>query len=404
MNRTPTAAPFPSAPDSADLRRRNEAARLESEEVVHPEYDLIVVGGGPAGSTLALCAGQRGLRTLLVEKAIFPRDKVCGDLIPTSSLSILSELELLDQVLRAPHAEISTLVLRTEHESVRLRGLNLVASARLVFDQILFQAAKARVDTLEGARVDGLVVEAGRVVGVCGLLGARRFRHTADVVAGADGAASIVARAAGLPAQEHAHLAVATRAYYRSVAVAEDEVEVHYLAECSPGYVWFIPVGDGIVNVGVGKFPGEPDESRVALVDLHHRMLRTQAVADRLARAEQLGPVSAWTLPLASKRRTMHGEGFILLGDAAGLVDPLWGHGIDAAMLSGTLAAAVLADAPSGARHRNEVLARYADAVWSEKGKSWASSLSTRRLMTGLRAFVGTTLLWPLGFDERSEL
>lgn len=333
---------------------------------MHYDYDLIIVGGGPAGAIMALSAARQNLRALLLDKARFPRDKVCGDAIPPRSRPLLQAYNLLDAVRQAPHAPVTAEVVQTPTEQLRVQFDEPELIVRRVhFDNVLFQAAKAVVETREGCPVTDLLRDdSGQV---CGVVAGPSQKITARVVAGADGFSSIVARRAGLYRYERAHWAVATRCYYRRVPFTPGEYEVHYFDDIWPGYLWIFPVDDEVVNVGLGQFPAAHTE-RIPLAELHRRLLQSPALRSRFARAEPLGPIRGWNLPLASIQRPLHGDGFILAGDAAGLIDPLRGHGIDAAMLSGQIAGEVLGQICRGSDYRAERLALYAETVWQQLG------------------------------------
>ncbi len=333
---------------------------------IHYDYDLIIVGGGPAGATMALSAARQNLRVLLVDKATFPRDKICGDAIPPRCHPILAEYGLTAKIERVAHARITgeRVFSPTEQLHVDFREQTQFICSRVHFDNILFQAAKAQVDTHENCTVLDLLRDGEQVYGIRAQMDGVQLKITAKVVAGADGFNSIVKRRAGLYHYQRPHWAVATRAYYSDVPISPNEFEIHYFDELFPGYLWIFPVGDGRVNVGVGQFPTARTGNHVSLRDLHLTLVQHPSLAGRFAHAKMEGRLRGWNLPLASIRRPMHGNGFILAGDAAGLVDPLWGHGIDNAMISGQIAGSILAEICRGHNFGAAALQPYADAVW----------------------------------------
>lgn len=335
-------------------------------------YDLIIVGGGPAGSTMALSASKHGLKVLLLDKEYFPRDKICGDGILSGCMPILEEFQLTDKLLQEPHAWTSTCQIFTEHESLQVPShpQEVLVSKRQIFDNVLFQAAKSCVDAREGAKVENLLVRDGQVFGVQGTFQTgKSFEYTAKVVAGADGCGSIVAKKLGLYKFEAQHGAVATRAYYRHLPVVGNELELYYFQECLPGYFWIFPVDRETVNVGVcANFR---KNKGISLPALHRQLTQHPLLEKRFEKAELVGNIQAWYLPLASVRRTMHGNGFILAGDAAGLIDPLWGDGIDTAMISGKIAGEILAEVCRGSNYSAETLQKYAHAVWNRLGSQF---------------------------------
>lgn len=120
-----------------------------------------------------------------------------------------------------------------------------------------------------------------------------------------------------------------------------------------------------MVSAGAHKNKG------ISLPPLHRQLTQSPMLNKRFEKAELIGDTQAWYLPLASVRRTMHGDGFILAGDAAGLIDPFRGDGIDTAMISGKIAGEILAEVCSGSNYSAEALQKYADAVWSRLGSKF---------------------------------
>jgi menaquinone-9 beta-reductase len=337
------------------------------------DYDLIIVGGGPAGSIMALSAVKQGLEVLLVDKEKFPRDKICGDALTVSCLEILQEFNLMDQLLQEPHGCANNMIFYDENQ--RLVPINISNSQdistarRWIFDNVLFQAAKAHADTKEEFKVENLLMQDGSVFGIQGISeDGEKQEYTAKVVAGADGCSSVVARKLGLHQSLRQNGAVATRAYYRYLQVSGQELELYYLPECRPGYFWIFPVDEVTVNVGVMLFDNYLEKTGIFPPEVHRQLLQSPLLKDRFAQAELLGNIQCWYLPLTNTARTIHGNGFLLAGDAAGLIDPLIGHGIDRAMISGKIAGEILGKICQGNDYSAQALQPYADAVWKHFG------------------------------------
>lgn len=342
------------------------------------EYDAIIVGAGPGGATTALYAERLGLKVLLLDKKHFPRDKICGDAISGKSILYLRELGLIEAVEKSPQVEVNHIVFSSpNHKSVNIKlipdSFNGISSGyvcrRMVYDNILFQAAKNKVETLEGFSVEDVVKPNGQVKGIRGRReDGKELEFTAKVVAGADGFNSIISRKMGLYEHDPDHILVATRAYYSGVSGLTDAIELHYIKEMLPGYFWIFPLENGMANVGLGMVHSALKKKGVRLRNAHIAATESGIFKERFKNAKLLGDIQGWNLPVGSKRRPMHGAGFVLIGDAAGLIDPFTGEGIGNAMCSGKIAAETIAEISRGSDYSAAALKGYADKVWKAIG------------------------------------
>lgn len=302
--------------------------------------DAIVVGAGPAGSIAALMMARTGARVLIVDRATFPRDKLCGDTINPGAVRFLREVGL--DVESGPLAGAARLAgMRLTGPSTRVdcrypEPASGIAIRRRDFDLWLLESAvRAGARFEPGAVVRRLLTDdtthvRGVALGRSGTTA--EVRTPALIVIGADGRRSTVAR--------HADLHVPARvrrwafgAYATGVAGMSDLGEMHV----RPGaYCGLAPLGDGVVNVCVvtTPTPGTP-----TAVDVIRRVVaRDPDLAARLASARFEGP-GQMLGPLAADVRAVGVPGLLLAGDAAGFVDPMTGDGIHLAMQGARLAA-----------------------------------------------------------------
>ena len=320
-------------------------------------FDVIVVGSGPAGSVAALVLARAGATVGLVDKAAFPRDKACGDIVGPRGLQVLSELavaqppgrrEIGDMLLLGPTGRRVRL---PSSEGLTYPGHGTVVT-RVDFDLLLREAAVEEGATALRGRADEPIWEGGRLDGYR-IQGGREVR--ADFVIGADGATSHVARTAGLVDGRRVLWGFAVRTYVRSVV----DLPVICFWEPSswrafPGYGWAFPGADGGANVGVGlaTLADRTAGARAArafpafLGHLHRHGVLAESSQDdvrhHLGGWLKMGMVG--TVPA-------HGR-VLLVGDAAGLVNPLQGEGIAQALGSGRLAADAIVHAPGNAAGR----------------------------------------------------
>ena len=354
-------------------------------------YDVIIVGAGPAGTTAALYAHRLELKCILLDKAVFPRDKICGDALSGKSIRIMRELGILDELNNLDGSEINRITFGSPKNiqfDVNLKGTKNddqitkgFVIPREIFDNYLFEKANAVADTRQGFSVKDLIFENNYVVGVKGKTRSgteEEFR--APVVMGCDGSNSIVARKLGLYEMEMDHTSVAVRCYYEGVKGLTDQIELHYVKEVNPGYFWLFPAGDGRANIGIGLSKSDMKKENRTLRQIMDEVTQTEYFKERFADAKQLERPVGWNLPLGSIHRKNHGNGFMLLGDAAGLVDPFTGEGIGNAMVSGQYAMEVAAKSKLSGDFSEKAFAEYDELLWREIGKELRTSTKLQSL------------------------
>jgi len=285
-------------------------------------YDVAIVGGGPAGSACAIACAEADLRTLLLERAVFPREKVCGDCLNPSCWPILERLGVADRILAQPHSRFTEIVFA----SARGRPISCaladsrrgeIAIPRSALDSILLsRARKAGADVREGITVTAIAP--GWEI----TTGAEIFQARALVAA--DGRNSTVARLLGLlPAAKKDRVGAQT--HLTLPAGFGDKVRMHFLPH---GYCGAASVGGGLMNLCLVARPTRlPD-------------LKIWAAGEF-----QIPPDQTWRIITPLQRDAVHParENLLLVGDAARVVEPFTGEGIYYALASGALAASHIA-------------------------------------------------------------
>lgn len=351
-------------------------------------YDVIIVGGGPSGSTCAAMLGRYGLKVLLLDKDNFPRSKTCGDGISARSLGVIRKLELMDQLLKIPHTPITEVVLGTldgKQHVVKniLSGMQNCVCKRIHCDNMLFQNAKKYVDAVENFKVTELLKENDKVVGVGGAGENKNYQtFHGKIIVGADGANGVIKRLLGASIVSYDYCSVAVRSYYRGVDINPRAIELHFIKELLPGYFWIFPtdVSTGQANIGLGMLCSSLKQREVHLTDLFEKIIEDKRFRGRFANAVQEGPLLGWSLPedyLIAKQLVY--DNCLLIGDAAGLINPVTGEGIGSALCSGDIAAEVIKDA---CKQENLLLLKnYDQALYRGLGKELHSLLRYRRFL-----------------------
>ena len=323
------------------------------------DADVIVVGAGPGGSTAATHLARRGLDVLLLEKAEFPREKVCGDgLTPRATRQLIrlgidtSEKNgwLHNKGLRIYGGRIEPFQMPWP-ELADFPNYGLVRP-RADFDNLLANHAVANGARLvTSANVTTPVIDerTDRIVGVTTKDG-RTFR--APMVVAADGNSSRLSVAMGLIKRDDRPMGVAVRTYYRSPRHDDDWLESWLelwdggpgKSNLLPGYGWIFGMGDGTCNVGLGMLNTSSSFGKTDYKDLLKRWLDHTPEEWGFRDENRTMEVRGAALPMAFNRQPAYTRGLVLIGDAAGMVNPFNGEGIAYAMESGELAADAIAE------------------------------------------------------------
>lgn len=341
-----------------------------------PDCDVIIAGAGPAGAATAITLAQAGLHVILVDAQSFPRDKICGDFV---SPVALQELRALGVTRRSEFKRSNVI----HDAAIFLDGRHLLTSAipgapgfpagrvipRKTLDGwILARARAAGAQIREGCRVQAFTARRdGIEVSLqCGN-GMRILRGR--ILIGADGSNSVVARSIRDPGALNDDRLIAVRGYFEGVTGPADQADLYFTTETFPGYCWLFPVGVSTANVGVGMVLKSLPPARDHLRTLLLRLIDADpALKRRLTGARLVGNIIGWPLTIYNGRLPVVDKRVLLVGDAAGLINPLNGEGIQYALLSARWAAeTVIACAARGA-FSQAALRAYATRIDTELG------------------------------------
>jgi geranylgeranyl reductase family protein len=308
--------------------------------------EVVVAGGGPAGSAVACFLAQRGRDVLLLDAARFPRDKVCGESVSPGAWRLLDAMGAAGRVRSlSPHPLRGMRLVSPDGTAFRgeYRGQERLGFAvrRLALDEALLDTARdAGVEVREGVRVTGLVREGGLVAGVLTEAGGEAGSSRARVTVGADGRRSLVARSLGLLREHPRMRRFAVRGYWEGVEALGDVGEMHV---GGGGYCGVAPLSPTLANVAFVLDRREMTPAGGDLEAFYRDTLRRRwpRLFERLE-GGRLAFAPRAIGPLALDSRAITAPGAVLVGDAAGFYDPFTGEGITLALRTADLAAAAL--------------------------------------------------------------
>lgn len=369
-------------------------------------FDCIVVGGGPGGAAAASYLAMEGQKVLLIEKGVWPRDKICGDAVGGKSLGHVKALGVKAKLESTPHFRVTGIVFSSpngsevtvplpEEEVEKMEaGYSL---PRQQFDWLLFDRATELVlenggSVVQGAMVTEVYDEDGKITGVeIGIGGKRgeKKRYFAPWTIGAGGyqcpvARKIVKELANEELVDRMHYCGGYREYWSGVKGCEGNVgniEIHFVDTVVPGYFWLFPLGGGKVNVGIGMVMGLLDKQKKKLKTMQADVIANHpAFKERFADAELIkGTSKGWQLPFGSPRkgeknqpRRAYAPGALLVGDSASLVDPFSGEGVGNALVSGEMAARHVMENRGGVEYQEE--------LWAALGPELTNSFKMQKM------------------------
>ena len=305
-------------------------------------HDVAVIGAGPGGSATAHYLARRGLSVLLLDKASFPRDKTCGDGLTPRAVGVLQDMDLVDELKRVGHIikrfEVFAPNGKRSGDAITVRdGLpdfSLVVPRLLLDDRIRQRAEDSGAQFVPHAQV----LDIQRVNAHVELKVERDGKtetQQARIAVIATGANTRLLLQTKVLTQQP-KVMVASRAYFDGVRGLSDVWTLRFDGVPMPGYGWVFPTGAETANIGVGYFK---EGRNTSAAQPFAKFLQSPAVRHILAQAKQIGPTKGYPLRDDFLSSPTFTERMFVVGEAAGLVNPLTGEGIDYALESGRIAA-----------------------------------------------------------------
>jgi geranylgeranyl reductase family protein len=357
------------------------------------EFDLVIIGAGPAGCTAALNLSGSGMKVAMVDKADLPAGKVCGDALSGTAMSVIKRLpgncfeefmELEPKAaswgirFAAPNGDLLDVPFVLE-KTPETEPPGYICKRR-IFDGFLQKKVRelSNLNFITNFNVNQILREEELFI-VKGENEELRCR----MILGADGVHSTFGRILGNHKINHKQYCLGVRAYFTGVRDLHPQnfIELHFLEDLLPGYLWIFPMADGMANVGLGvlyeTMKASPESLSAMLQEI---IVSHPTLKDRFAAAEMQGKIEAHGLPLGPDPKSISGDGFLLAGDAASLVDPFTGEGIGNSMVSGEIAATVIREAFTANYFSHRLLKQYDEKIRKKLGRELKTSRRIQEL------------------------
>lgn len=342
---------------------------------------ICIAGAGPAGSTASIGLSSRQIPHVLIDKAEFPRDKICGDALSGKAVHVLRKLDpsllsdlnnITDTFLPSfgvrfvsPNGNHIDIPFSSGHS--RLKDAPGFIVKRFDFDNFLFRKTESDYAfRIHGAEIIS-IQRNGENLDITYRRNNTENHLTARLLIAADGDRSVSARSLSVRKLDRSAYCAGIRIYYENVSDMHPEnfIELIFLKKFLPGYLWIFPLPGGIANVGAGILSREVSRRKLNLRELLDDTIKNHPLLkNRFRNARPMEEPKGWGLPLGSYKHNLSGNNFLLTGDAASLIDPFTGEGIGNAMLSGMIAAETAVNAFSHKNFTAELLKDYDEKIY----------------------------------------
>jgi len=350
-------------------------------------YDIIIVGAGPAACSLALTLQNSGLSILMLEKGVFPRDKVCGDAIPFEAYKTMERLgekyyKRLYAISDKNNIRFNRLITSKKRELILEWSQKSFNCKRVVFDNELFNWVQS--DTNTEIIQNTIVKSASYDKNTWTVVDTKKNIYSAKFLVGGGGANCPISRRVANLKLDRTQTCGSVRAYFKGISGLESNMnEIYFLDEFGgSGYLWIFPVGNNIYNVGFGALSSVIAAKKANLRKVFNTLIaKNGSLKKRFQNAEILGKVEGFSIPMGGyKELPISGEGFLLIGDAASLVDPVGGHGIGTGIWSGYIAGQFLEKAFEEANFSKKVMLEYNQMISDTIGKRLRKQAKTQKM------------------------
>ena len=383
--------------------------------------NICIIGAGPAGTSTSIFLSKLGIEHLIVDAATFPRDKVCGDGLDMKSIRMLNHID--PNIIPEEIAKDINFNPSWGMRSISPKGKNrdfyytpeagkefqcpFFVTKRFHFDDFLIKKIDTKTaDFRQGTKVKSIVKE-GDNWKLMATNSNGDLEITCKLLVGADGDHSTVLRYLGDRKIDRNHYWSTVRQYWKNVeGMHEKNLLEFYFPKGKPmGYFWIFPLANGEANVGYGITSQIAADRNYNVRNTFKEFISSDpAIAHRFKNAEPIGEVEGWGIPIASLRRKVVGDGWLLVGDAASMVSPNSGEGIGTGMMTGYIAAKFIAKGLKAGNFTESTMGNYSREVYKRMEneiKSYNFYLRHAGLSEYLvNTFLGDNFFWQQQFKR----
>lgn len=345
------------------------------------ENDVTIIGAGPAGISAGIFLAQKNIPVTILEKNKFPRDKICGDCLGGYALSVLKQMGngIFERFIQNDIKMIGSGVhfFGPEHQKVSIEAVNTVSRnvrevalcRRFDFDNFLVKELNKyrNANILENKKV----VDFRKRNGYIEILDSDDTIIKTKLVILATGSQHALVHKIHPTTKHKKYIAAGIRSYLEGVEglAPEGYIELHFLRELAPGYLWIFPLPGNLANVGLGLRSDMLNKRKISLKQLFEYFIKEDPYfKKRFKNAKPVSETAGFPLALGGKKRSISGDGYLLAGDSANLIEPLFGEGIGHAMYSGKFAAEHAVRCLTEHNFSSDFNARYDREVYGKLG------------------------------------
>ena len=365
---------------------------------------ILIVGAGPAGVSASVFLSQKKIKHTIIDKAIFPRDKICGDALSGKTVFVLNKMNpaIVKDFMHkdseytgsygicfsSPNGTKLDVPFSLRPET--LKNAPGFISKRIHFDNYLYNLIDKNFATiLNETELKDLERKDGKVIAT--ISGNNGISTQAfDIIVAADGERSIVAKKLDPTKKNLASYSAAIRCYYKGVMGSHPEkyIELHFIKDLLPGYFWIFPMNDGTANVGIGMRSDVVAKKKINLRKMMQEIISNHPeISMRFKNATLESEYEGWGLPLGSNERNVCGDNYLLTGDAGSFIDPFTGEGIGNALFTGMAAAETIEYALQQNDFSKKTLSLYEKKVRSHLNVEMRLSHKIQKLATNAWLF-----------------